>query len=270
MLTAQKLMGLSRSQLGADAKNQNAKLHFDLLDRRPPTAKPPPTSVGSWSKILRGHTDNIPSKHTTYEMHRQLHNRHLDADFQPSLIAIHEQALRERADELWAKANAVKEQRNLGGMVLACRLRLGESQTEFGERVGAYAGICPAPTFNAVHHWESENHLPVGVDDLAAPSLYRPLVAAMKAADAAPSALARSIREPWFTPQKEADLRTAFVAEVGRVNHTQIHHGIRRPLSGSKPLPELPPSAGVYSGSLSHGLAWKLRATHEEEAPARS
>lgn len=147
------LSGKSQADLARAMAARNAawnKAQEDNADKRG-IAKLLGTAAGI-NYVLNGKTSNSPAKIFTYA---------IEQICKPpfSLRAIHENSLRERADELWL---AAEREGNLGGLIHACRVRLGENQKFFAKRIGKLAGKEDFGTAPTALFWENDVKLPVG------------------------------------------------------------------------------------------------------------
>lgn len=192
---------------------------------------------GIWG-VMQGNTKLPPSKYFTYAMGEWT------PALEPSLAAIHEQQLRERADSLWYPA---AKEGNLGQMIHACRVRLGESTGAFGARLGLlmerepFSGSC-------VTYWESNNHIPTGGSHSDS-TLWGPIDTLMVKADAADNRLAHSIDQPWYDEAKQVALWEGFKVAVAQSRARSFHPMPEK--EAQLPVPEnAQPALRTYEGSL--------------------
>lgn len=213
-----------------------------------------PITSASISYVLNGFITYRPSRIFTYSTEQIL-----KPPF--SLRAIHENALRERADELWLTA---EREGNLGGLIHACRVRLGESLESFAKRIGQIAGknqitgenktFGTAPTCLS---WENNHNLPIGGNHKTGETLYEPIVKAMKLADVAKNGLSLSIPTPWFDAAKEKTFRQVFSCAAQKFNKGK--RACERKLPEKTPVPSPDPRAvpadlRIYGGTLTNKL----------------
>jgi hypothetical protein len=168
-----------------------------------------------------------------------------------SLRAIHENSLRERADQLWEDA---KGKNSLGGLIKACRMRLGESRETFVTRIGEISkkeGFGTGPTG---YYWETKQKLPKGNNHQTGQTLYEPMVQAMKLADKAKNGLSISISTPWFDDEKENTFREVFTLRVKQANQGPLTNAIPGCNPVECPDPKIHPKLGIYDGNLAEKL----------------
>ena len=206
---AVEVSGRSQAEITREFVNRNEawkktrKIHENFNGKNPL----PQTGPGV-SNILNGENKHSPPKFFTYAIEQRC---------KPffSLRAIHENSLRERADQLWVTA---ERENDLGGLIKACRVRLGESRDTFATRIGIMVkkeGFGTGPTCGS---WETNQSLPTGKNHETGQTLYEPLVQAMKLADTAKNGLSLSIPAPWFDEAKEKTFRKAFTFRVQEAN----------------------------------------------------
>lgn len=243
-LVASRKAGLSGHQLAARFAEWNEK-HPDA---------PVPQNHVSVNHLLRGNSkQGAPTKSITYALST------ITPPLEPSLRALHEQSMRERADARWEKA---VEQNDLGGMLHAIRIRLGDTHRTFGPRVLRHAGQ-ENPTGKHTHsyHWQDNFHLPVGHLHTGE-TLCEPIVTMAKTADAAPNGLSRTIDEPWFTPEKEKAFRQLFARRTMGSHKDYIVP--ERALGPAPDLRQMAPSLKVTEASLARRLAESHSAAAEK------
>lgn len=201
-----------------------------------------PQSVSGWGLVLNGHPDHAGSYEKTCALMSWEQRRVADTGgdgLKPSLYAVHEQMLRERADLLWQHA---EENNNLGEMLKAIRVRHGEGMADFGRRLDAFANVDASVGISrsayALQQWERNQAFPRKglAGALAMCDAYR-LVA--KFADVAPNPLSQAIPEPWFTTEKEDMLLAAFMRSAATFRETEeIRVREQVPLPEATSLPE--------------------------------
>lgn len=186
-----------------------------------------PTGVHS---ICQGSVENHPSKFFTYAVEQIC-----KPSF--SLRAIHENTLRENADKVWEQAAVHND---LGGLIDAIRLRLGEPLKRFGKRIGdieegGKKSCSPA----AVHSW---------IHNRRTPKLktVKAIIHAALIADQHKNGLNTAVPLPWFTEEK----RTTFL----NIDREALGRAQKRHLTESDfVLPDphkILPHQRVYMGRL--------------------
>ena len=247
LATAASRAGLSFHALGKNAEAWNEK--------HSKSAKLAASNVAHHF-LLSGDIKTPPSKLQTYNIHQATRALLSEADtLVPPLPAVHEMALREHADSVWQQASA-ETPANLGGMIQAMRTRLGESQKEFGVRLGQALGLGKPLSAASICKWENNQCIPVGSNDRTSGETACPaLIELMKIADASPNALARAIEAPWFTPEKEVAFRDAFQAAIDRADSiTNYHADIDASPIPTPEIRKVSPSLKIYTGSLRHDI----------------
>jgi hypothetical protein len=239
VLSGKTQLDLARAMAARNAAWDEAR--EDNADKRG-IARLPRTSQGIYY-TLNGSTKHSPAKVFTYA---------IEQICKPpfSLRAIHENTLRERADELWL---AAQREGNLGGLIRACRVRLSESLESFAKRIGILAGKKGFGTNAATFYWENNFCLPVGDQHESGDTLYTAMVQAMKLADVAKNGLSLSIPTPWFDKAKEDTFRLAFTRAIQQANEGLFTNEL--PQSGPVECPE-PKDTRMrrYDGKLSNSL----------------
>lgn len=271
LLVAKGRMGLRDKELAHKALEENKKRKEKSTLLR--------ESRAGWSLILGGLVENTPSKQHTYAMQHWFNAHCKDSPatqpIEPTLLALHEQALRERGDGLWE--NAVREE-SLGGMIHAIRARRGESCEDFGAQLARIAGRKTDDAKDnafagfAVFSWENNTKLPKGDQYQTKATLCEPLIMLAKITDVAPNGLVRSIKgeddkgnkgaAPWFTREREQLFRQTFARAVQKSNES--HFSVKMPslMNGDAPemrdvRPEVKVMGASLAGNLVNGCAKK-------------
>ncbi len=250
LLKAKDTLGLKYREIAAKARERNT--------RRPGASLPGTESI--YHYLLRGAKTVYPIKFQTMffqellnsALHDEEHPRHeavRAAGFDnKTLLRLHEQALRERGDILWQEA--VREN-NLGDMLKAIRVRRGDSQATMGKQLGEMTEDLKPFTGAAVNMWENGINPPIGHRQQSGETLFEPYVKLAKLTDKAPNALARSIAQPWFTPDKETALREAFTAMISQKSRQHYEQPPSSPVA-LPPSKEIAPGAKVTQATLTN------------------
>lgn len=165
--------------------------HFKALNHTPTPLLP--ATADYCRQMFQTCRQLVPSKRFTIAL------AEITPPLTPSILALHDHALRREADQLWPN-----NPNDFGAMLKACRVRLGESQPQFAKRL---SGFIEKGTLVAdlISDWETNRTFPRYA---LRPGEMRsdPIIAMMHAAEQSDPVL-KAMGHPWFTAEKEAAMR---------------------------------------------------------------